>query len=451
MTPPPDPRRRGEISTDGETVYTHDTRGWIEELQGACVLLAELPPRVAGLLEEHMHEEEFETEEFLIRQGQPGDSLMVLRSGQVQIGTIDEQGNRHWIARSGRGQVLGEMALLTGEPRTADVIALKPVRAMVLPAEEFHQLARQHPEISLVLTNIVARRLGASDHDVLAGKTLGGWLIHRQLGKGGMSIVYDAEDARGRRAALKMMSHRLVYEADACRQFQREAEIIQAFDHPHIVRMYDRFAAFHTYFLALEFCEGRPLDAQLKRTGPLDEEEVRKIVGQLASGLAYAHGAGVIHRDVKPSNVMVAGDGTLKIMDFGLARPVDDFPMSQESAVVGTPAYMAPEQLLGERLTTAADLFSLGAVIWEMLSGKRLMGTFNFAQILRMHSSWTPPSVRDRLPHVSKELAEVIETCLALSPAQRTVDLAKLASWAAPATMVRSQESGVRSQARGDA
>jgi CRP-like cAMP-binding protein len=436
MTPLPDPRRREEISTEGETVYTHDTRGWVEELQGACVLLAELAPRVASLLEEHMHEEQFADDEYLIRQGEPGDSLMVIRSGQVQIGTTDEHGRRNWIARSGRGQVLGEMALLTGEPRTADVIAVKPVRAMVLPAEEFHRLARQYPEISVVLTNIVARRLGASDHDVLAGKTLGGWLIHGRLGKGGMSVVYDAEDSRGRRAALKMMSHRLVYEEDACRQFQREAEIIQRFDHPNVVGMYDRFAAFHTFFLALEFCEGRPLDLLLRRIGPLPEDDVRKIVGQLAAGLDYAHRAGVIHRDIKPSNVMAAEDGTLKIMDFGLARPVDEAPSTPEAAVVGTPAYMAPEQLLGERLTVAADLFSLGAVIWELLAGKRLMGTFNFAQIMRMHAAWTPPSVRDRLPHVSPELATIVETCLALDPAERRVDLAQLASWAAPATLL---------------
>jgi CRP-like cAMP-binding protein len=435
MTPLPDPpSRREEISTEGETVFTHDTRGWVEELQGACVLLAELPSRVAGLLEEHMREEQFAADDFLIRQGDLGDSLMVIRSGQVQIGAVDEHGHRHWIARCGRGQVLGEMALLTGEPRTADVIAVKPVRAMVLPAEEFHRLARRHPEISVVLTNIVARRLGASEHDVLAGKTLGGWLIHGRLGKGGMSVVYDAEDAGGRRAALKMMSHRLVYEEDACRQFQREAEIIQSFDHPHIVRMYDRFAAFHTYFLALEFCDGHPMDAQLKKTGPLPEEEVRKIVGQLAAGLGYAHRAGIIHRDIKPSNVMVGRDGVLKIMDFGLARPVDEVPSSLESAVVGTPAYMAPEQLLGERLTVAADLFALGAVIWELFTGKRLMGTFNFGQIVRMHAAWTPPAIRARLPRVSQELAAVIETCLALDPAERCVDLEKLASWAAPAT-----------------
>jgi serine/threonine-protein kinase len=326
------------------------------------------------------------------------------------------------------------MSLLTGEPRTADAIAAKPVRAMVLPADRFHSLARQHPEIAEVLTSIVARRLGAAEHDSLAGKTLGGWLIHCRLGKGGMSVVYDAQDAQGRRAALKMMSHRLVYDEEACRQFQREAEIIQAFDHPNIVRMYERFAAFHTWFLALEFCDGQSLDSVLKATGPLPESEVRKIVGQLALALGYAHRAGVIHRDVKPTNVMVMSNGTVKLMDFGLARPVDEAPSLSEAAVVGTPAYMAPEQVMGDRLTLEADLFALGAMMWEMLAGYRLLGKMNFGELMQTHMEWIPPNVERRLPDVSRELAAVIETCLARSPQDRQVDLSQLAAWAGPFT-----------------
>ncbi|MBW3597654.1 MAG: protein kinase [Planctomycetes bacterium] len=421
-----------ERITDFETVAFPETRGWVGELAGSCDLLAYLPPRVAEMLEVNMREEKFEAGQRLIRQGDPGDSLMVIRDGVVRIGSKDANGKRRWIARSGRGQVLGEMALLTGEPRTADVIALKPVRAMVLSAETLHRLAREHPEIGEVLTGIVARRLGSVDHDALAGKTLGGWLIRRRLGKGGMSIVYDAEDRQGRRAALKMMSHRLVYDEGACRQFQREADIIQSFEHPNIVRMYERFAAFHTYFLALEFCEGAPLDEVLKRRGPLPESEARKVIGQAAAGLAYAHRAGVIHRDVKPANVMVARDGTVKLMDFGLARPVAELPASSDAAVVGTPAYMAPEQMEGQSLTTAADLFSFGAVMWEILAGRRLIGNLSFSELFRLHAEWKPPVVRETLPEVSSQLAEIIERCLAKSPEDRRVDLAPLAAWAAP-------------------
>jgi CRP-like cAMP-binding protein len=425
----PDP---GEVTPDGETMYSPDTRGWVQDLKDSCLLFASLPERVADILEQHMHEQHFAIDEYLIRQGQTGDSLMVIRSGIVQIGSTDERGNRHWIARSGRGQVLGEMSLLTGEPRTADVIASRPVRAMVLPVVEFHRLAKQHPEITLVLSNIVARRLGAADQDVLAGKTLGGWLFHGRLGKGGMSVVYHAEDRQGRQAALKMMSHRLVYDETACRQFQREADIVQSFDHPNIVRMHDRFAAFHTYFLAMEYCEGRTLDVFLKNIGRLPEAEVRKIVGQLAAGLHYAHAAGVIHRDIKPSNVMVMKDGTIKLMDFGLARPVDEIPSPYDAAIVGTPAYMAPEQLAGEPLTVAADFFGLGAVIWEMLTGRRLFGNLTLGELLSQHSNWTPPSVRERIPHVSDELTSVVERCLARSPLDRRLDLQTLSPWAAP-------------------
>ncbi len=431
MTSSPDPADpRSPASPDTETLFSPDTRGWVAELQGACPLFGSLPPRVAEILEGHMHEERFAADEYLIRQGSAGDALLVIRSGLVQIGATDERGQRRWLARSGRGQVLGEMALLTGQPRTADAIAVSPTRAMVLPAGAFQQLARQHPEISLVLTNIVARRLGAADHDVLAGKTLGGWLIHGRLGKGGMSVVYDAEDGHGRRAALKMMSHRLVYDEPACLQFQREADIIQSFDHPNIVRMYERFAAFHTFFLALEYCDGRPLDEVLKTTGALGEADMRRIVGQLAAGLDYAHQAGIMHRDIKPANVMVMHNGAVKLMDFGLARPVEQIP-SMETSIVGTPAYMAPEQLMGEPLTVAADLFGLGAVMWEMLAGERLFGTSNLGELMAAHAAWRV-CVRERFPLLSDEVATVLEQCLAPAARHRRVDLTQVAAWAAP-------------------
>jgi serine/threonine-protein kinase len=193
--------------------------------------------------------------------------------------------------------------------------------------------------------------------------------------------------------------------------------------------MYGRFAAFHTYFLALEFCDGTTLDHVLSATGPLPESAVRKIAGQLAAGLGYAHRAGVMHRDLKPANAMVTHEGTVRLMDFGLAQPVAERAGLGEGAMVGTPAYMAPEQLLGQPLTLAADLFAFGAMIWEMLVGRRLMGQATIRQLLSAHAAWMPPKIRESLPEVSDELASVIEACLARSPADRRVDLSALAAW----------------------
>ncbi|MBW3543040.1 MAG: cyclic nucleotide-binding domain-containing protein, partial [Planctomycetes bacterium] len=210
-----------------------------------CAPFSSLPRHVVQLLESHMREQRFRAGSYLMEQGEPGDSLMVLLEGEIEVSTDDVEGGRTLITQSKRVQVLGEMSLLTDEPRSANVRALGPCRALSLPAARFHELAARYPAISVVLTLLIAKRLGRPDRtDVLRGKTLDGYRILERLGRGGMAVVYAAEElATGRRVALKMMSHRLVYDDAALEQFQREADIIESFEHPNIVRMYGRFAA----------------------------------------------------------------------------------------------------------------------------------------------------------------------------------------------------------------
>jgi hypothetical protein len=414
-----------QLSATGQSVH--------ESLLAECRPFSLLPAPVVRLIESNMEIRSFEAGEFLIQQDTPGTSLIVLCDGEVEISTSDDQGNRRVLTRTSHVQVLGEMALLTRQPRNADVVALATVRALVLPAEQFHELAGRYPEISEVLTLMLAERLGVPGRDdVLAGKTLDSYRICSRLGRGGMAVVYEARHIDSdQHVALKMMSHRLVYDRDALDQFQAEADIIQSFDHENIVKLFGRFSAFHTYFIVMEFADGILLREYINRCGVVPVDEFRKSFGQIAKALNYAHQAGIIHRDVKPANIMVTRDGVIKLMDFGLATPaIGTSPANNR--VVGTPRYMAPEQLVGGRLTTAADLFSLGCVGYEMLTGKVLNDDENVIELLRRHSNWEVPNIRSAFPQLDAEVCSVVEQCLQEDPDERRLDFDMVSNWAEP-------------------
>jgi serine/threonine protein kinase len=296
-----------------------------------------------------------------------------------------------------------------------------------------------------MLTRLFATRRGGAGRDVLAGKTFGGYRFRRHLGQGGMGIVYEASHVEtGRQVALKMMSHRLVYDAEALTQFQREAEIIESFDHPNIVTTYGRFAAFHTYFIAMQFCDGHTLEDVINSAGPLPEAEFRRIIGQLAAALDHAHGQNIIHRDVKPANIMLNRDGTVKLMDFGLAKPVEPDVGQPAVSIVGTPRYMAPEQLAGLKVGKEADYFALGCVAYKLLTGQPLFTGRRTADIRREHNRYRMPDFRAVCPGMSIATNWLLEQCLARDPWQRRPNLKQVAAWAAPVDpallqLVRSQ------------
>ncbi len=405
-----------------------------------CFPFSTLPKVLVDELEDHMHEYTFAAGEYLIRQGGPGDSLMLIREGTVNIIVADELGTPHEIDRSVPGDILGEMALLTEAPRSASIVAREPVRAAILSAQTFHDYANRNPVISQVLTQLFVERLGGNRRDVLSGKTLDHYRIVRRLGKGGMAIVYEGNhEVTGLRVALKMLSHRLVYDKPSLAWFQREADIIEGFSHPNIVRMVGRFRAFHSYFIAMEFCDGITLERLIRLNGPLNEDDFRKAFGQMASALNYAHERNVIHRDIKPVNLMLNFDGHIKLMDFGLAMPLQKrtSEADAERQIVGTPRYMAPEQLKGRELTKAADLFSLGCTAFKLLTGESLFTEPDVIKLREVHSAWKVSDFIAQRSDLSPDILELLAGCLQRRPEKRTCDLAKYAAWAAPLEVAR--------------
>ena len=425
---------------DDETVTRASTgdeqpaprRTELSERLGRLASFAELSPRVLQEIEDSMEPRPFTPGEVLMRQGDNADSLIVIREGEVEV-KVTHHGNSNVLKRGGPGDVFGEMALLTSEPRTADVVAVSQGHALSLPVEAFHRIALREPGIAEVLSRLTARRLGRDSFDALSGKSFHGYDILRSLARGGMAVVYEAiEQSTERRVALKMMSHKLVFDERARRGFRQEADMIEQMDHPNIARMFGRFEAFHTFFIVMEFCDGRALDRILTDRGALSREDARRILGQLASALHYAHERDIVHRDIKPSNVIVNRDGCVKLLDFGVARTLTDETDDVWGPVTGSPPYMSPEQLSGRPFGKSADLYALAGLAWEMLTGDSLFHASNFRELRAAHRAWDIPSVSSTLPDIEMDLTHFLSNCLRKDPAERCADLERLATWAGP-------------------
>src|SRR5690606_6512793 len=225
---------------------SEERREWVRFV-GQCRIFSALPARVIDAVVGRLYQEEFAEGSTLLRQGESGDCLMLIDDGNVEVRMHLDDGSTHRLAILGPRDIVGEMALLTREPRTADVVAIHPLRVLVLPAKAFDEVADLHPEIRVVLTDLLAERLGQASVDGLGEKLLEGYRIEHCLGRGGMAVVYAADSREGKRVALKMMSHRLVYDSDALRRFQREADIAESFKHARIARVHGRFEAYRTY------------------------------------------------------------------------------------------------------------------------------------------------------------------------------------------------------------
>ena len=395
---------------------------------------AGLAPHVLRELAEAMVECRFAQDETFIRQGDPGDALMLIREGEAVARIHRRKASTRGIAYFGPGDVVGEMALLIGEPRSTDVVALTDIAALALPADAFERLAVRHPQLGVVLTALVARRLGEHSLDGLAGKRIDGrYDIVRAIGRGGMAVVYEAEDTTtGERVALKMMSHRLIYDPAALRRFEREADVLGDLEHPNIARMLGRLAAYRTYFIVLEYCRGPTLEQLIDTSGPVPEPRCRRLVGQLAGALRYLHSRDVLHRDLKPSNVIVGDDDVVKVTDFGLARhtdPAHDTKVTAEAAVLGTPLYLAPELFGGAEHTRESDLYALGCTILHALLGRTPFDCSRIGELIRRKATYTVPPAHELGPGIGDDLHAFLRAALALEPEERRVDLARLERW----------------------
>lgn len=253
------------------------------------------------------------------------------------------------------------------------------------------------------------------------GQIVGNYQIVELLGQGGMATVYKAEHTKlNRYVALKVMYESYTHDATFLTRFEREAQIIARLDHPHIVPVHD-YAEFEgTYYLVMKFIEGISLATALE-DGPLELSDIRTVMKAISEALDYAHSQGVLHRDIKPSNIMLDTRGIPYLADFGLARTLYDGESSiSRGMMVGTPAYMSPEQGMGTvELDSRSDIYSLGIVLYQLLAGRTPFKGSSALAIVRMHQTEIPPMPRSLNPEIPPGVEAVVLRAIAKAPDDR--------------------------------
>jgi eukaryotic-like serine/threonine-protein kinase len=256
----------------------------------------------------------------------------------------------------------------------------------------------------------------------------GRYRLVRRIAVGGMGEVWEADDTvLGRRVALKVLVEELAADDQATRRFVREARATARLAHPNVARVYDFGRAGGAPFLVMELLEGQTL-AGRTASGPLPPAEATRIAAAVADALDAAHQRGIVHRDVKPSNVMLTPDGDVKVMDFGIAAAADETHSTTGSGLYATVAYVSPERVAGEPATPASDVYSLGAVLYELLCGRPPFSGSSPALVARAHLHDQPVPVRQLAPWVPARLAEACELALAKDPARRPSSAAAFAT-----------------------
>jgi serine/threonine-protein kinase len=264
-----------------------------------------------------------------------------------------------------------------------------------------------------------------------AGELIGEYRIVRQLGRGATGVVYEAEDLeRSRRVALKVLAVSRGGDPDRRRRFLREARAAVAVVHPNVAAAYYAGYDRGLDYLAMELIAGETLrEAMRRRAAPFEVAEATRIGEAIAAGVGTAHRLGIVHRDLKPENVMITDDGTVKVLDFGLAKLVpppgesDDPPASFASTfeghILGTPAYMSPEQSQGRAVDARSDVFALGVVLYELVTARRPFSGKSAIELFVAIEREEPVAPAERNPRVPPALAAIVMRCLCKSPQDR--------------------------------
>lgn len=256
--------------------------------------------------------------------------------------------------------------------------------------------------------------------DSWIGKIVGNCRIERKIGEGGCGAVYRGVDLMLERpVAIKVLHGGLAARRDVAERFRSEAHTLARLSHPNVATLYSFHREQDTYLMVMEFVEGKTFDELIRQHGYLDQELAIPLFCQALEGIHHAHEAGVIHRDLKGSNVMRSAQGVVKVMDFGIARALWSPGLTRADHPLGTPEYMPPEQVRAEEIDARADIYSLGVLLFKMLTGRLPFAGDSPYDIMRAQVEQMPPSVRDHVPAVAPAVDEVILRALAKSREER--------------------------------
>jgi serine/threonine-protein kinase len=260
----------------------------------------------------------------------------------------------------------------------------------------------------------------------LVGRTVGPYDLEGVLGQGGFAWVFRGRELDGSPVAVKVLKPRYAGDPQFERRFRNEAEMAAQLQHPNIIRI--RFVArsgSYVYF-GMDLCADS-LAARLQREGPLPEPDIVQITEDVAQGLRFAHGRGVIHRDLKPDNILLRSDGSAVISDFGIARALSGHVASTGvDMAIGTPQYLSPEQAQGRPLDARLDFYALGITLFKAAAGEVPFASSDWFELARMHVEDAPPSLRKKRPELSKRFERMVMKCLAKHPDDRYRDASEL-------------------------
>jgi serine/threonine-protein kinase len=260
----------------------------------------------------------------------------------------------------------------------------------------------------------------------LVGQKLGPYTLERLLGQGGFAWAFVGREPDGTPVAIKVLKPRYAGDPQFESRFRNESETAAKLEHPHIIRIRSVAKTRDHVYFAMDLCADS-LGARIAREGPLPEADIVRLARDIVGALEFAHRQGVIHRDLKPDNVLIRSDGSAVLTDFGIARAVSGYTASTGvNMTIGTPQYLSPEQAQGRPLDPRVDFYALGVTLYKAATGDVPFSSTDWYELARMHVEDPPPSMRQKRPELSKPFERVVMTCLAKHPDDRYSDAAAL-------------------------
>jgi serine/threonine protein kinase len=362
-----------------------------------------------------MQERRFTAGTRMITRGTKGDRLFIIQDGICSV-IIDKDGTDYPIVKLEQGDLAGEMALITGEPRSAHVDAETDVIAMEMKREEFDAICEKHPSLREILTKIVQENIFSSIFK--EDREVGKYNIQEIIRQGEMSTDYKGIHRYIKiPVVIKVLRNDIAMDPEFFEQFKKDAMLIVQLTHDHIVTVYDIAGLYRTIFIFREFLEGELLGAYMDNVPnrKLPSSTSIDLLRQICSGLAYSHEKGLIHKGLNPNNIFVLPNKQVKILDFGLVFPKRSIGISLGERV----AYMPPEQLSGKPLDERSDIYSLGMVAWEMVTGQRPFADVDVKTLLQSHAEQEIPDIKSMCPDLPDNFSQLISKATKKNPDDR--------------------------------
>lgn len=350
--------------------------------------------------------------ERIVEQGEIRDRAYIIQRGSCLV-VVEKDGDLHPVDHRVRGDIIGVTSILTGEPQNAHIEAETDVELWTIESSVLNSISTEHPELLEFFTEIVASRFDTKRP--VADRSIGKYVASDIIGRGAFSIVYGGVHASlNMPVTIKMMKHDLAMKPRSLESFVNEAKTIAKLSHENIVQVYDIEERYRTVFIIMERLTGIALDELLRSVYKVPSKRVVHFLIQIAKGLQYAHQHGIVHQDIKPGNIFILPDDKVKILDFGLACPV-----GTENFLEGTPFYMSPEQVQCFPVDHRSDIYSLGLVVYEMLTGRQPFEGNDQWQVMEMRANQEIPDPAELLPNMPKTLRDFIRKACARNPDDR--------------------------------